>query len=325
MDMQNKRVLFVTTKNLDYLRNTQEIEWLRESGAEVTVIGSPKKSYIKRLWHVYTRLLTVSASSFDMAFVGFAPQLVVPFFKRKLKKHPLYIDFFISMYDTLCLDRQKFKPQSLAGKLLKAIDKKTLETADHVITDTNAHGAFFAEELGADPQKLETLYLKADTSIYYPRAESLDRDPRFTVLYFGSVLPLQGVDVVLGAADRFKDRKDVRFIVVGPIKDTFEKPQGCAMEYYDWLSQADLADMIAQSDLCLAGHFHPTIGKAHRTIPGKAYIYQAMGKPMILGDNPANRELHNEQDKGIYFVPMGNADALADLIDTIRTEKENAQ
>lgn len=68
------------------------------------------------------------------------------------------------------------------------------------------------------------------------------------------------------------------------------------------------------SDLCLAGHFNAHIKKAKRTIPGKAYIYQAMQKRMILGDNAANRELICEDPDSIYYVEMGSADKLATLI-----------
>ena len=64
----------------------------------------------------------------------------------------------------------------------------------------------------------------------------------------------------------------------------------------------------------LAGHFHPTIQKAQRTIPGKAYIYQAMEKPMILGDNPATRELDGRWTVPVLYVPMGDSRALADCI-----------
>ena len=67
------------------------------------------------------------------------------------------------------------------------------------------------------------------------------------------------------------------------------------------------------ADLCIAGHFNNTIAKASRTIPGKAYIYDATNKPMILGDNPANHEQFNTSSQYIY-VPMGDADALADSI-----------
>ena len=32
-ELKNKKVLFITTKNLDYLRNTQELRLLREQAA----------------------------------------------------------------------------------------------------------------------------------------------------------------------------------------------------------------------------------------------------------------------------------------------------
>ena len=47
---------------------------------------------------------------------------------------------------------------------------------------------------------------------------------------------------------------------------------------FDWLPQEKLAEYIDMADLCLAGHFNAAVEKASRTIPGKAYIYQAMGK-----------------------------------------------
>lgn len=78
-----------------------------------------------------------------------------------------------------------------------------------------------------------------------------------------------------------------------------------------------MAETIAMADLCLAGHFNGSIQKAKRTIPGKAYIYEAMHKPMILGDNKANHERYSEKQEGIYFVEMGSAEKLADLIKKI--------
>ena len=81
----------------------------------------------------------------------------------------------------------------------------------------------------------------------------------------------------------------------------------------------ELANYIAMADLCLAGHFSGEIEKAKRTIPGKAYIYDAMKKKILLGDNSANHELFEEKD-GKYFVQMGNPKALADRIVEIMEE-----
>ncbi len=106
---------------------------------------------------------------------------------------------------------------------------------------------------------------------------------------------------------------EVHFVLIGPIKG--EDMAACPnIEHIPWLAQEALAERIAQADLCLAGHFNDTIDKAKRTIPGKAYIYEAMQKPMILGDNPATHERYTAQERAIYFVPMGDPTALAAAI-----------
>lgn len=317
MDMfKNQRVLFVTTKNLDYLRNTQEIGLLKKIAENVHVVGSNKKSYPARLMHVYWQLLWYPKKQFDKVFVGFAPQLILPFFKWKFKGKEIGIDFFISVYDTLVFDRKKFKEHGIVARLLKWIDTITIQAADIVLSDTRAHGNYFIEEFGLSPDKLEVLYLEADRSIYYSRSRNKPErmKGRCTVLYFGSILPLQGLEVILDAVDLLKDNKELYFVIIGPIDKKYQKPQSDTIEYHNWLSQEELAEYINNADLCLAGHFNNDINKAKRTIPGKAYIYEAMGKPMILGDNPATHELYGEDMPGIYFVKMGDAKLLADTI-----------
>lgn len=316
--VKGKKVLFITTKNLDYIRNTQERVLLEEQTLSFDVIGSAHQSYFRRLLYVYSRLLFIKAAYYDTVFIGFAPQLVLPFWAWKFRGVDVVIDFFISLYDTLCCDRKKIEKKSFWGKMLHKMDAFTLRKAKAVICDTKAHGCFFCEEFGAEPEKMHTMYLQADETIYYPRQISVPEylKDKFIVLYFGSVLPLQGVEVVLKAMNILKQEKDIYCVFIGPIKDEKLKELivGAGnIEYISWLSQERLAEYIAMSDLCLAGHFCKEIEKAKRTIPGKAYIYRAMGKRMILGENAANRELFQEDDK-TCFVEMGNERALAKAI-----------
>lgn len=313
--LKQKKVLFITTKNLDYIRNSQEIELIKKQASSWEIIGSYEKSYAKRLFYVYRKLLCVKMKEYDISFVGFAPQLIIPFWKR-LRKKELAVDFFISMYDTFVCDRKKFKANSLPAKLLKKIDRKTLATADYIITDTKAHGKYFAEELGADEKKEYTLYLEADKKIYYPRIQKKEEElkDKFIVLYFGSILPLQGVPVILNAIERLKARRDIYFYMIGPLGENIKKPDSENVTYIKWLPQEELAKKISEADLCLAGHFNKDIEKAKRTIPGKAYIYEAMEKSMVLGNNQATRELYDEKDGKSYFVEMGNPEALAEKI-----------
>lgn len=310
-----KKTLFITTKNLDYLRNVQEIELLKQD-CDVHVIGAYDKSYPMRLIKVYLKLLFTSMKRIDDVFVGFAPQLILPLWKWKFREKKITIDFFISLYDTMVFDRKKIKRSSVIAKILKKIDEITIRYSDHIIADTKEHGKYFTEEFFASPEKIEVLYLQADTEFYYPRKTEKPEKYRdsFVVLYFGSVLPLQGIDILLDAIRLLKDEKNIVFEVIGPINEKYQKVESENVVYFQWLPQKQLAEHIAYADLCLAGHFNNNIMKAKRTIPGKAYIYHAMNKDMVLGDNPANHELYCEGDEGIYYVPMGDSKALAKKI-----------
>ena len=316
--IKNKKVLFITTKNIDYIRVAQEIKILEEEASGYSVIGSDSMHYAVRLITVYWKLLFTRISGYDTVFLGFAPQLIFPVWRWKFRKKELVIDFFLSLYDTLCCDRKWIKADSLPGKLLHFLDKQVLHKADFILSDTRADGEYFCREFQVESQKLSVLYLLADKNIYHPL--NLPRPERlrgkYIILYFGSVLPLQGTDIVLKAMERLKVYGEMYFFFIGPVSDKHigvPIPRASNIEYIDWLPQEKLAENIDMADLCLAGHFNAVVEKASRTIPGKAYIYQAMGKRMILGENPANRELF-DNDKNVIFVEMGDDRALAEAI-----------
>lgn len=314
--IENKKLIFITTKNIDYIRNMQEVKILEKYAKNVKIVYSNKKKYFGRILEIWKKLIQINIQDIDVIFIGFAPQLILPLFRWKFKKKIIIIDFFISVYDTLVHDRKKFRDKGIIAKLCHSIDSYTLKHANYVIADTKADAKYFIEEFHSDKSKFETLYLEADQIIYYPREQQKKEElqNKFVVLYFGSILPLQGVDVVLDAIRMLKDEQDIFFQIIGPIPEKYNKPIQQNVEYIEWLSQEELAQYIANADLCLAGHFSGEIDKAKRTIPGKAYIYAAMGKKMILGKNEANLELYNASNKKISYVEMGNSKVLAENV-----------
>lgn len=311
---KGKKVAFITTKNLSYIRNNQELDLLRQNGGEIRIIGSNRKNYFLRIVYVWFKVLFSSFRRDDVVFVGFAPQLVCPFWAWKFPTN-VHIDFFISLYDTFVNDRKKCKPGSMCANILEYLDRRTVELAEYIVCDTKAHGDYFRNEFGAKEEKEIVLYLCANSRIYYPR-EVIRREElreKYVVLYFGSILPLQGIEVILECIRLLQGNGEIYFQIVGPVKERAEDNPG-NVEFIPWLEEEELAEYIAAADLCLAGHFNAGIEKAKRTIPGKAYIYEAMGKSMILGDNSANRELFVE-DQRHFFVEMGSAGRLADKIE----------
>ena len=137
--VNEKNVLFITTKNLDYIRNVQELNLLQKNAGSVAVIGAPDSKYIVRLLKVYRQILSKNMKDVEVVFIGFAPQLVLPILRRRFKRKKIIIDFFISLYDTMVCDRKKVREDSLLARILHWIDKKTLEYCYYVITDTKSH------------------------------------------------------------------------------------------------------------------------------------------------------------------------------------------
>lgn len=329
--VQGKRVLFITTHRIDYIRNTQHIEMLKAHGASVRCLYSGAGNHIVSAAKIFFTLLFSSLSDVDLVVVSYMCQLVVPFLGWKLRKKTLVVDFFVSLYDSMVNDRKMLRAKNPLARLIYRLDCASVGPADRIIVDTKAHGAYFCREFGIKKEKMEVVYLNADTSIYYPRKieKSAAFQDTFLVVYFGTVIPLQGFDVVLDAVKRLdetekkqKRNRAIHFCLIGPVEKRYQKVISDNVTYVDWVSQEKLAEYIAMADLCLAGHFNDRIMKAKRTIPGKAYIYEAMEKPMILGDSPANHERYQEGQPGIYFVPMGDGKALAEKIREIADAME---
>ena len=51
-----------------------------------------------------------------------------------------------------------------------------------------------------------------------------DLEDKYIVLYFGSILPLQGADVVLRAIEILREQKNIFFQIIGPITKRYEIP-----------------------------------------------------------------------------------------------------
>lgn len=313
--LTGKKILYIASKNASYLRISQQMRLVAKESSEYKFLVSEHQNYFLQLIVIFIRTLFVNTRKYDLVFVGAFPQFIVPIFKRKFKSCKLWIDLHISFYDTLVFDRKRVRKDSLWGKLLWKLDEKTMDLSDCVVADTKAHGAYFAKEFFQSINKIFVMYLEADKTIYHPVniVKPSRLKDKFIVFYFGSMNPLQGITIVLNAIKMLKEEKNIFFIIVGPISKKIKKYSGETVQYIDWLAQEEIAKYIAISDLCLAGHFSAEIEKANRTIPGKAYMYEAMGKRMILGNSEANKEFFKE-DKNHIFVQMGESNELAKTV-----------
>jgi glycosyltransferase involved in cell wall biosynthesis len=312
------RVLFVCGREPEYTRNQMVLKALRQQ-AEVIEVTDSSRGYIVR----HLRLLFKFIARFqrhDLIVVGFYGYLLV-FLARLFSRRPLIFDAYLSTYHTLCFDRRWFAPHSLVGRLAFWMDRLACQLADVVIVDTRAHLERFAETYGLPPEKFAVLYVGCDEELFYPRPAPPD-DGRFRVFYYGSYLPLQGIEYIVRAAKLLEGTPEIVFQIAGQgmqyatIRALAQSLDCHNIEFIEWIPYEQLPEHIARASVCLGGHFSGS-SKAQSVIATKTYQFLAMAKPTIVGECPANAEIFTHGEH-VYMCRMADARALADAILALR-------
>lgn len=317
------RVLFTCGREPSYTRNQVILRALRARYTVTEITDSRPQSLIARSLRLLVRLVShLRRKDYDLVFVGFYGYLLVPWVRR-LTNRPIIFDAFVSNYDTLCFDRQRFPPHSLAGRLAFWFDRVACNSADRVLLDTASHKAYFAETFDLPPDKLHHLYVGCNEDMFFPRPES-QPDEEFRVLYYSTYLPLHGVEHIVNAAGMLKGREHLRFRLIGEgmsyrhARQLAEQLSTSNVEFLPPVPYTQLPAEIAAADVCLGGPFGDT-PKARRIVPGKTFQFLAMARPTIATDTPGNCELLTHQESA-YLVPPANPDALAAAIASLQDD-----
>jgi glycosyltransferase involved in cell wall biosynthesis len=221
----------------------------------------------------------------------------------------------MSPYDSLLNERKSIKKGSLIEKLVYLYEKSIIHNSNIVLTDTDAHKKYFQELFNVNPQKILGIPVGADEELFLHNTQSLE-PVAFEILFYGTFLPLHGVDVILGAASRLRDDR-IHFTLIGSNKSNryyqmIKQATLVNVTHTEWIAFEDLPQLIAQADIGLCGPFGNT-GQAHRVITGKTFQFLAMAKPVIVGEFVGD---HGFEDKvNCLVVPQGDEKALAETID----------
>lgn len=281
----------------------------------------------------------------DVILVAEHNQFVVPLawawaWQRRAR---LVFDPFTSLYDSDVMDRRVVAPGSLTARRRFWLDVLSMRLADTVLADTDQHRRYFAATFGLRLDKVHVVPVGADDDLYAPRPRQGDSS-RFLALFWGTYIPLHGVETILRAAHLLRDpkslseeswgrlsslpgkavppafytgSKDITIELIGDgqmyaamrrLADELGLP---ATLFRPRIPRTQLPDAIAPADVCL-GIFGDT-AKARRAVPNKVYEALAMGKPVITGDSPAVREFFTPGEH-LRTVPMADSQALAEAI-----------
>ncbi|ADP77869.1 glycosyl transferase group 1 [Methanothermus fervidus DSM 2088] len=253
--------------------------------------------------------------NFDVILVGEASNFVQPLalLLKKITNKPLIFDTYVSVYDTN-KDRGIYKN---INKIFYFLDKINCQFSDIVLQDTKQNLQYFHETFSIPKEKFRVVYIGAEEDVFYPRDCCEDR---FNVLFYGTYIPLHGVEYIVKAA---KLLPNVKFTLIGR-GQTYPKVRRLSKNlnnviFKDKVPYFQLPKYIERASVCL-GIFGGT-DKAMRVIPTKIYQSIAMRKPVITGDSPAIKELF-EDKKNILLCKMADENSLAEAIELLKEDEK---
>lgn len=321
------RILFLTGRESTYARNEVLQRAFQQLGQVETVAShtQPASLLTNSLRIAAAALPRLFTQSYDVVFIGFYGHLILRLLSGMIRQ-PLLFDAFISNYDTLCFDRQRFAPHSLPGQAAFWLDQSTCRRASHVLLDTPHHVDYFVQTFGLPANKLTAIPVGCSEAIYHPQVQPAPHSRpagETLVLSYTTFLPLHGMETVLHAAAQVQGAPiHFRIIGGGPLLPAM---QALAAElrlsnltFAPPVPPTTLASEIAAADICLGGHFGDS-EKAGRVVPGKIYQMLAMAKPIIAGNTPANRALLHDRQHAL-LVPPSDPRAMANAILTLHKD-----
>ncbi len=238
----------------------------------------------------------------------------------KVLRLPMVIDFFVSMHETVVEDRGLVSESSPIAGALRRVDAWAARLADVVLVDTPQDAEAFAEATGTDRDKWRVVWVGADPANFAPR-DDVAVEPR-TVLFYGTYIPLQGIEHIVHASLVMPADYRVRLVGNGQLRADIEqlaRRLSAPVEFVDQVPEAELSRHIAASTVCL-GVFGAG-DKTARVIPNKVFQCLAVGRPVITGDTPASAGLAGAVERVPVADPQAIATAVQKLMeDPVRRE-----
>lgn len=150
----------------------------------------------------------------------------------------------------------------------------------------------------------------------------------FLVSYIGTHGMAHNLGTVIGAANRLRNRNDIRFLFVGDGADKehlVSSSYELKLDNVTFVPQQDrnrIAKYYAASDLCLV-----PLRKAElftKNIPSKIYEVMASGKPMLIGAKGESKNLVEKAHAGIAVEPDNDLD-LSEKIELMADDRNLAK
>ena len=243
----------------------------------------------------------------------------------KIFKKKVVAEMYISLYDTYVKDRNLIKEGSREAKAMRKKDILALTKSDYII-HTSSHELNYWEKIlgiNIDRNKVFIAPLCNVSKIVHNR--SFMQDSVLRICWWGTFIPLHGLDNILQAMKILKD-KQLRFTcnLFGVDNDFFKtyteqiqlhEINDCVILRKDLSFLNDVLPnyLVDNCDLAL-GIFGNT-DKARNAVPNKLIEALSMGIPSLTMNSPALKEFFNPETD--FWVCEPSPESIAESILTI--------
>ncbi len=310
------RILVTGIYEPEYNRNLVLLTGLRKKNIELT-----EYPYLYRTARVKRELIQLSKNA-DLIFLPSFTHLDVPFIKSFLDL-PLIFDPLVSRYLSKVFDYRtvwKFSPRAYRNYLK---DKVSFQMSDLIISDTRANKNYYMDKFRIKEDKIFILPVGMIKDDFYPMENNNAKEgDAFIVGFYGSFIPLHGMDKIIETARILQNHKNIKFRIYGDGHGFREILKAREREGLDnlslegWAPYEGINRLINQFDLCL-GVFGDSL-KTDLVIPNKVFHYSASGKPTLTKDTEGIREIF--EDGETILLCQNDPVEMAEVI--LRLEKE---
>ena len=298
----------------EYARNRTLIKALERAGASVARI-TDRRRFLARTPRLARSALRTHP---DVILVGFPGHSDVPMAKliSVATGAPVIFSTLTSLWET-SVDRHALKGQSVSAWRYRVTDRISCSLPETIWLDTQTHITWFAQEFGVPASKFRRVWVGADDEVMKPEPGPVADQP-LTVFFYGTFIPLQGIEHIIDAAALVaREDERIRFVLCGDGQTHAEMRRRASdlalrnLEFVPRRSPVELARLIGRSDICLG--IFGSGEKTRRVIPNKVFDALACERPVITGDTPAARECLADGEQA-WLCPTGDPGALASIV-----------
>lgn len=320
--MTTGRICVLGHHEVDYPRNVLTQRLIRNAGWKIDLVHSRAFGPLRELALVrgYAGVMRRT----DAVFLTEGSHRHVPWIKAEavVAGKPVVFDAFTSRYNTRVEDRRQHAPGSAGAMHAWLQDWAAIRCSDHHVFDTREHRDYFRARYGTNGND-HVIEVGVDETVFRALSPPSPRDRSLRVLFYGSYIPLQGVEHIVSAAALLRDDRGIAVTLVGdgqtrPMIDAqLARARLENVTVHGTVKPEELVHLMERSHVCL-GVFGDTL-KAANVIPNKVVQAAAAGRPIVTRRSSAVAR-YFEDGASALLVDPADPGALAGALRALRDD-----